>query len=118
MERTIAKFAAALKAPTARAWRSLGGARAPGRARAFGYNRLPTHFRAARRARKSSAMPLDAVNADVKAQILAEALPYIRRFHDRTIVVKYGGNAMTESAPQGRLRARRRDAEARRHESR
>ncbi len=42
-------------------------------------------------------MPLDAVNANVKAQILAEALPYIRRFHDRTIVVKYGGNAMTEA---------------------
>jgi acetylglutamate kinase len=31
-----------------------------------------------------------------KAQILAEALPYIRRFQDRTIVVKYGGNAMTD----------------------
>src|SRR5206468_4719366 len=42
-------------------------------------------------------MPLDAVNANVKAQILAEALPYIRRFHDRTIVIKYGGNAMTET---------------------
>ena len=41
-------------------------------------------------------MPIDAVNANVKAQILAEALPYIRRFHDRTIVIKYGGNAMTE----------------------
>jgi len=41
-------------------------------------------------------MPIDALNAAVKAQILAEALPYIRRFHDRTIVVKYGGNAMTE----------------------
>ena len=40
---------------------------------------------------------IDAVNAAVKAQILAEALPYIRRFHDRTIVVKYGGNAMTEA---------------------
>jgi acetylglutamate kinase len=43
-------------------------------------------------------MPIDAVNAAVKAKILAEALPYIRRFHDRTIVVKYGGNAMTETA--------------------
>jgi len=31
-----------------------------------------------------------------KARILAEALPYIQRFHGRTIVVKYGGNAMTE----------------------
>ena len=41
-------------------------------------------------------MPLDPVSASQKAQILAEALPYIRRFHDRTIVVKYGGNAMTE----------------------
>lgn len=31
-----------------------------------------------------------------KAAILAEALPYIKRFHDKTIVVKYGGNAMTD----------------------
>ncbi len=31
-----------------------------------------------------------------KAGILAEALPYIKRFHGRTIVVKYGGNAMTD----------------------
>ena len=31
-----------------------------------------------------------------KARILAEALPYIKRFHGRTIVVKYGGNAMTD----------------------
>ncbi|HMA30521.1 MAG TPA: acetylglutamate kinase [Casimicrobiaceae bacterium] len=41
-------------------------------------------------------MPNDPVSAAVKAQILAEALPYIRRFHDRAIVIKYGGNAMTE----------------------
>mgnify|MGYP001576863679 FL=1 len=32
----------------------------------------------------------------LKAQILAEALPYIKRFHGKTIVVKYGGSAMTE----------------------
>jgi len=32
--------------------------------------------------------------------VLAEALPYIRRFHGRTIVVKYGGNAMTEERLQ------------------
>src|SRR5512146_1508923 len=31
-----------------------------------------------------------------KASILAEALPYIKRFHGKTIVVKYGGNAMTD----------------------
>ncbi|MDP2136169.1 MAG: acetylglutamate kinase [Sulfuritalea sp.] len=31
-----------------------------------------------------------------KAGVLAEALPYIKRFHGRTIVIKYGGNAMTD----------------------
>ncbi|MCL2830932.1 MAG: acetylglutamate kinase [Betaproteobacteria bacterium] len=31
-----------------------------------------------------------------KASVLAEALPYIKRFHGKTIVVKYGGNAMTD----------------------
>jgi acetylglutamate kinase len=31
-----------------------------------------------------------------KANVLAEALPYIKRFHGKTIVVKYGGNAMTD----------------------
>jgi len=36
----------------------------------------------------------------IKAGVLAEALPYIRRFHGRTIVVKYGGNAMTEERLQ------------------
>ena len=35
-----------------------------------------------------------------KAEILAQALPYIRRFHGKTIVIKYGGNAMTEPALQ------------------
>jgi acetylglutamate kinase len=35
-------------------------------------------------------------SATDKAKILAEALPYIRRFHGKTIVIKYGGNAMIE----------------------
>lgn len=34
--------------------------------------------------------------AALKAQTLAEALPYIKRFFDKTIVIKYGGNAMTD----------------------
>lgn len=33
-----------------------------------------------------------------KAEILHEALPYIRRFHGRTFVVKYGGHAMIDGA--------------------
>jgi acetylglutamate kinase len=37
------------------------------------------------------------LTAAQKARVLAEALPYIRRFHGRTVVVKYGGNAMTDA---------------------
>jgi len=43
---------------------------------------------------------LDHVQPRDKAEILAQALPYIRRFHGKTIVVKYGGNAMTDPALQ------------------
>lgn len=39
---------------------------------------------------------LPTYTSTVKADVLSEALPYIRRFHGKTIVVKYGGNAMTE----------------------
>ena len=35
-----------------------------------------------------------------KAEILAQALPYIRRYHGRTMVIKYGGTAMTDPALQ------------------
>lgn len=34
------------------------------------------------------------------AKVLSEALPYIQRFANKTIVIKYGGNAMTEDALQ------------------
>ncbi len=36
----------------------------------------------------------------LKAEILSEALPYLRRFHGKTIVVKYGGNAMVDKTLQ------------------
>ena len=35
---------------------------------------------------------------NITSQVLTEALPYIRRFHGTTVVIKYGGNAMTEAA--------------------
>jgi len=35
-----------------------------------------------------------------KAEILSQALPYIRKYHGKTIVIKYGGNAMTDPALQ------------------
>jgi acetylglutamate kinase len=37
---------------------------------------------------------------ELKADILSEALPYIRRFHGKTIVIKYGGNAMIDEKLQ------------------
>ncbi len=37
-------------------------------------------------------------NAHLKAGILAEALPYIREFTGKTVVVKYGGHAMDDPA--------------------
>jgi acetylglutamate kinase len=43
-------------------------------------------------------MSFPALSPDVKAQILAEALPYIRGFHGKTFVIKYGGNAMTDQS--------------------
>src|SRR5476649_2470860 len=51
--------------------------------------------------------PISSADADLshitprdKAEILAQALPYIRKFHGKTIVIKYGGNAMTDPALQ------------------
>ena len=39
-------------------------------------------------------MPFSQTQAANIAKVLIEALPYIRKFHGKTIVVKYGGNAM------------------------
>ncbi|HBR97770.1 MAG TPA: acetylglutamate kinase [Gammaproteobacteria bacterium] len=41
-------------------------------------------------------MPVKKTTAAVTAQVLNEALPYIQRFTGKTIVVKFGGNAMTD----------------------
>jgi hypothetical protein len=35
-------------------------------------------------------------NAGEKAGVLAEALPWLQRFHGQVVVVKYGGNAMVD----------------------
>jgi acetylglutamate kinase len=42
-------------------------------------------------------MSITTTSAAGKAKIIAEALPYIQRFHGKTIVVKYGGNAMSDN---------------------
>jgi len=41
-------------------------------------------------------MSTSLVSLELKARILSDALPYIRGFHGKTFVIKYGGNAMTE----------------------
>ena len=43
---------------------------------------------------------LSQISSRDKAEILAQALPYIRKFHGKTMVIKYGGNAMTDPALQ------------------
>jgi len=43
-------------------------------------------------------MSLDRESALNIAHVLTEALPYIQRFTGKTVVVKFGGNAMTDSA--------------------
>jgi acetylglutamate kinase len=40
--------------------------------------------------------PMDAKRATLIARVVTEALPYIRRFAGKTIVIKYGGNAMND----------------------
>ncbi len=46
-------------------------------------------------------MPIDHSSAQNIARVLTEALPYIRRFSGKTIVVKYGGNAMKDDTMIG-----------------
>ncbi|MCQ8895379.1 acetylglutamate kinase [Limnobacter humi] len=41
-------------------------------------------------------MSNEILSSATKSKVLSEALPYIRRFHGKTVVVKYGGNAMTD----------------------
>ena len=47
-------------------------------------------------------MPIKKSSAHTIARVLTEALPYIQRFQGKTMVIKYGGNAMTdENLKQG-----------------
>jgi acetylglutamate kinase len=45
-----------------------------------------------------TAKPISPQSARDRARMLSEALPYIQRFHDKTIVIKYGGHAMVDEA--------------------
>ncbi len=43
-------------------------------------------------------MSTSSITAQQRAGILAEALPYLKRFRKKTIVIKYGGNAMVDES--------------------
>ena len=43
-------------------------------------------------------MSMSLNRAKTIAEVLTEALPYIQKFTGRTVVVKYGGNAMTDES--------------------
>jgi acetylglutamate kinase len=45
-------------------------------------------------------MTAASISPQDQADLLARALPYIRRFHGKTLVIKYGGNAMTDPVLQ------------------
>ncbi len=47
---------------------------------------------------QESNMTTSNISAQQRAGILAEALPYLKRFRKKTIVVKYGGNAMVDES--------------------
>ena len=59
---------------------------------------------------KTVAMDVEA--ATERAHVLAQALPFLRRYAGATIVVKYGGHAMGEERLAQQLRQRHRAAEA------
>jgi acetylglutamate kinase len=67
---------------------------------------MPAPYRKSRTAMASPAdnpaasLDLSHITPRDQAEILAQALPYIRRFHGKTLVIKYGGNAMTDPALQ------------------
>jgi acetylglutamate kinase len=48
----------------------------------------------------NTAAQTPAISSLDRAAVLAQALPYIRRFHGKTLVIKYGGNAMTDPTLQ------------------
>jgi len=41
-------------------------------------------------------MNVETLPTQVKAQVLAEALPWLKQLHGKVVVIKYGGNAMTD----------------------
>lgn len=37
----------------------------------------------------------NSISNEIRSQVLIDALPYIQKYNDKIVVIKYGGNAMT-----------------------
>src|SRR5215210_4269604 len=76
----------------------------PNRGQSFAWRFLSADYPAEPRSQETDRIPYNEafpkkkpmIESPLKAKVLAEALPYIQRFHGKTIVIKYGGNAMTD----------------------
>jgi len=66
----------------------------------FAAERTPTVAESFEFVRRPDMTDFASIAARDKAEILAQALPYIRAFHGKTLVIKYGGHAMTDPALQ------------------
>ena len=62
----------------------------------IGIGKRPHHRPVARLRRRELGLQLMTAQTRAKAAVLAEALPWLKQLHDRIVVVKYGGNAMTD----------------------
>ena len=101
--------------PPARARR---GHRAHHRSLARVHRREPAHVVTTRRRAPSDRVRRRMKDAGEKAHILADALPYIREFSGKTVVIKYGGHAMENDGARGAVRHRCRAHAAGGYESR
>lgn len=43
---------------------------------------------------------INEISNDIRAQVLTDALPYIQKYYNKTVVIKYGGNAMLDKELQ------------------
>ena len=72
----------------------------------LGYGQNPASGDAGEGSGAAPQSPLLLVSLAQKTRILGDALPYIRGFHGKTFVIKYGGNAMIEPKLKARYDTR------------
>ena len=46
----------------------------------------------------------NSISNEIRSQVLIDALPYIQKYNDKIVVIKYGGNAMTNEELKNAVR--------------